>query len=176
MTSACARPISRSRIRAESKQSLVGDLGSPPDFLANGQKLEKPYGVKQTLRRAAGRSRQPGQRLCHSKNFLWGKSRAFGLTTELDLIALDRVKLVVPSEFHGVELLEGETLPVGFVKDRYAPRYAADAHGNPVGKGAFGYREGVKLTGTRKPGGFQENLKRRYGLRAGDQPALVTGA
>ena len=144
------------RIRAQSKQSLVGDLGAPPDFLANGQKLEKPYGVKQTLRKlvdAGPASADSGFAI--SKNFLW-EDRAFGLTTELDIIALDRVKLVVPSEFHGVELLDGETLPVGFVKDRYAPKYAADARGNPIGHGAFGYREGVKLTGKRKVGGFLE--------------------
>src|SRR5450432_276315 len=144
------------RIRAESKQSLVGDLGAPPDFLANGQKLEKPYGVKQTLRRsvdAGPASADSGFAI--SKNFLW-ENRAFGLTTELDVIALDRVKLVVPSEFHGVELVDGESLPVGFVKDHYAPKYGADAQGHPIGKGAFGYREGVKLTGKRKTGGFLE--------------------
>jgi lipoprotein-anchoring transpeptidase ErfK/SrfK len=144
------------RIRTESKQSLVGDLASPPDFLANGQKLDKPYGVKQPVRRlvdAGPSSADSGFAI--SKNFLW-ENRAFGLTTELDIIALDRVKLVTPSEFHGVELLEGETLPVGFVKDRAAPKYGADAQGNPIGRGAFGYREGVKLTGKRHNGGFME--------------------
>jgi lipoprotein-anchoring transpeptidase ErfK/SrfK len=144
------------RIRVESKQSLVGDLGAPPDFLANGQKLDKPYGVKSPLRRlvdAGPASADSGFAI--SKNFIW-ENRAFGLTTELDVIALDRVKLVTPSEFHGVELLEGEGLPVGFVKDRYAPKYAADAQGRPVGSGSYTYREGVKLTGKRHTGGFME--------------------
>jgi lipoprotein-anchoring transpeptidase ErfK/SrfK len=144
------------RIRAQSKQSLVGDLGPPPEFLAHGQKLDKPYGVKQTLRRtidAGPASADSGFAI--SKNFLW-EDRAFGLTTELDIIALDRVKLVEPSAFHGVELAEGESLPVGFVKDHYAPKYAADAQGNPIGHGAYGYREGIKLTGARKAGGFME--------------------
>src|SRR5450755_1775299 len=143
------------RIRAESKQSLVGDLGAPPDFLANGQKLEKPYGVKQTLRRsvdAGPASADSGFAI--SKTFVW-QDRAFGLTTELDIIALDRVKLVTPSEFHGVELLEGETLPVAFVKDRSVQKYVSDAQGNPIARGAFSYREGFKLLdGKRLPGGL----------------------
>jgi lipoprotein-anchoring transpeptidase ErfK/SrfK len=144
------------RIRAQGQQGLLGELGPPPDFLANGQKLDKPYGVKQTLRRlvdAGPASADSGFAIC--QHFLW-ENRAFGLTTELDLIALDRVKLVQPSEFHGVELLAGEALPVGFVKDHYAPKYAADAHGNPIPHGAFGYRQGVKLTGKRQAGGFLE--------------------
>jgi hypothetical protein len=171
------------RIRAESKQSLVGDLGDPPDFLEHGQKLEKPYGVKQTLRRTvdAGPA-SPDSGFAISKNFLW-ENRAFGLTTELDVIALDRVKLVVPSEFHGVELFEGETLPVGFVKDRFAPKYGADAEGRPVGRGMYGYREGVKLTGKRRTGGFMETRDGGYApesslriLAARDSfPSFATG-
>ena len=42
------------------------------------------------------------------------------------------------------------------MKDHYAPKYAADAQGNPVGHGAYGYREGIKLTGKRHTGGFLE--------------------
>ena len=73
------------------------------------------------------------------------------------MIALDRVKLVEPSELHGVELSEGETLPVAFVKDRSVPKYGPDAAGNPVGRGSFAYREGLKLlNGKRRTGGLLE--------------------
>ena len=148
----------RERYRALGKQSLLGELGDPPDFLAQGQKLEKPYGVKQTLRyvaHAGPASADSGFAI--AKTFLW-EGRAFGLTSELDVIALDRVKLVEPSEFHGVELWEGETLPVAFVKDRSVPKYVSDAQGNPVGHGGvFGYREGLKLlNGKRRSGGLFE--------------------
>ena len=147
----------RERMRAFGKLPLLGDMGDPPDFMAQGQKLEKPYGVKQTLRFLfhAGPA-SPDSGFAIAKTFLW-QDRAFGLTTELDAIALDRVKLVEPSEFHGVELLDGETLPVAFIKDRSVPKYGPDAQGNPVGRGAFTYREGLKiLNGKRRTGGLIE--------------------
>lgn len=153
----------RERMRAFNKLGLLGDLGGPPDFVAQGQKLEKPYGVKQTLRyqaHAGPASADSGFAI--SKTFLW-QDRAFGLTTELDLVALDRVKIVEPTEFHGVQLEEGETLPVAFVKDRQVPKYGPGPAGiPPVGKGAFAYREGLKLLdGKRHTGGLLE-------LRNGD--------
>jgi hypothetical protein len=148
----------RERIRATGQQSLVGELADPPDFLSQGQKLDKPYGVKSPLRfvvHAGPASADSGFAI--SKTFLW-QDRAFGLTTELDIIALDRVKLVTPSEFHGVELLEGETLPVAFVKDRSVQKYVSDAQGNPIARGSFTYREGFKLLdGKRLPGGLMKS-------------------
>jgi hypothetical protein len=152
----------RERLRASGK---FAKFEAPPDFLEQGQKLDKPYGVKQPLRyvaHAGPASADSGFAI--AKTFLW-QDRVFGLTTELDVIALDRVKLVEPSEFHGLELLPGETLPVAFVKDRSVPKYASDALGHPIGHGAaFGYREGLKLqNGQRLVGGL---LAVRGGLLA----------
>jgi L,D-transpeptidase catalytic domain len=153
----------RERIRAQGKQSLIGDLEGPPDFLAQGQKLDKPYGVKSPLRyvvHAGPASVDSGFAI--SKTFLW-QDRAFGLTTELDVIALDRVKLVEPSEFHGVALLEGETLPVAFVKDRQVPKYGPGPQGIPVGIGSFGFREALKLVdGKRQRGGLLETRDGKF--------------
>ena len=145
------------RMRAFGKIGKLFELAAAPDFLAQGQKLDKPYGVKRTLRYVVhGGPASADSGFAIVKTFLW-QDRAFGLTTELDVIALDRVKLVEPSEFHGVELLEGETLPVAFVKDRQVPKYGPDAAGNPVGRGAFGYREGLKLLdGKRLKGGLMQ--------------------
>src|SRR4051794_31137566 len=84
----------RERMRAFGKLGKLFELGEPPDFLAQGQKLEKPYGVKATLRyvtHAGPASADSGFAI--AKTFLW-QDRAFGLTSELDVIALDRVKLV----------------------------------------------------------------------------------
>ena len=143
------------RARAFGKLGKLFELAAPPDFLAQGQKLDKPYGVKQTLRYVVhGGPASADSGFAIGKTFIW-QDRAFGLTSELDVIALDRVKLVDPSEFHGVELQEGETLPVAFVKDRSVPKYGSDALGNPIGRGSFGYREGVKLVdGKRQKGGL----------------------
>src|SRR3954470_19005624 len=145
------------RARISGKLGNLFELPQPPEFLAHGQKLDKPYGVKQTLRYVVhGGPASADSGFAIAKTFLW-QDRAFGLTSELDVIALDRVKLVEPSEFHGVQLLEGETLPVAFVKDRSVPKYVSDGAGNPIGRGSFAYREGLKiLNGKRRTGGLLE--------------------
>ncbi|HEY2409572.1 MAG TPA: L,D-transpeptidase [Polyangiaceae bacterium] len=146
----------RELVQTQGLDKLVALQDAPPDFLNDGKKLDKPYGVKQPLQKGveAGPS-SADSGFAISKTFLW-EGRAFGLTTELDLVALDRVNIVKPSAFHGVELGEDEGLPVAFVKDHYADHYTLDAHGQPQPKGSFGYREGMKLSGQKKPGGFLE--------------------
>jgi lipoprotein-anchoring transpeptidase ErfK/SrfK len=124
--------------------------------LSDGHKLEKPYGVERRLHYLvhAGRA-SPESGFALQSAFEW-EGREFGLTTELDVIALDRTKVVRPSAFRGVELEPGEQLPVGFVKGHAASRYELDPLGNLVATGNLGQRQGVKLTGERKTGGFVE--------------------
>jgi lipoprotein-anchoring transpeptidase ErfK/SrfK len=74
------------------------------------------------------------------------EGRVFGLTTELDIIALDRTKVVVPSSFRGVKLEEGENLPVAFVEHHFAQRHKL-VENQLVADGSFTFREGLKLTG-----------------------------
>ena len=146
----------RERIRASGLLAALGEVSGPPDFLAGDAKLPKPYGVKQTLRyvsHAGAAAADSGFAIARS--FEWEK-RLFGLTTELDIIALDRVKLVRQSEFHGVEIAPNEGLPVAFSKERYGQRYMRRDDGNFGAGPQLGDREGVKLTGQSKPGGFLE--------------------
>jgi L,D-transpeptidase catalytic domain len=146
----------RERIRASGLMAALGDVGGPPDFLGGDAKLPKPYGVKQPLRyvsHAGAAAADSGFAIARS--FEWEK-RLFGLTTELDIIALDRVKLVRQSEFHGVEIAPNEGLPVAFSKERYGQRYRRLDDGNFGAGGQLADREGVKLTGQSKPGGFLE--------------------
>jgi lipoprotein-anchoring transpeptidase ErfK/SrfK len=137
----------RERMRVQGYDQIIGDPGAPPDFLSSGQKLVKPYGVKQPLHYAyhAGRA-NPSSGFAMARTFTW-LDRSFGLTTELDIVALDRTKIVRPSEMRGVTLEEGEELPVGFVKERYAQKYKADEAGTRQPAGSYGFREGVKLNG-----------------------------
>jgi hypothetical protein len=146
----------RERIRVSGLLAALGEVAGPPDFLQNDAKLPKPYGVKQPLRFVshAGPA-APDSGFAISRSFDWEK-RLFGLTTELDVIALDRVKLVRQSEFHGVEIGPNEGLPVAFSKERYGQRYVHTADGHFAAGPALGDREGVKLTGQSKPGGFLE--------------------
>lgn len=144
----------RERVRAQGLESLIAASAEPPSFLQGGAKLTKPYGVKQPLRfayHAGPAAADSGFALLST--FEW-EGRVFGLTTELDLIGLDRTKIVKPSEFRGLELAEDEGLPVAFSEPRYAQRYELSERGDIVPRGTLGYREGVKLTGERRSGGF----------------------
>lgn len=139
----------RARVKSDGLAELLGDINAPPDFVprAGGASLTKPYGTEQGLHHAvqAGQS-DPNAGFAISRVFEW-ESRAFGLTTELDIIPLDRTTIVRPSAFHGIILGEGEDLPVAVVTKRWALRYAEEKSGQLKPVGTFEYREGVKLTG-----------------------------
>jgi lipoprotein-anchoring transpeptidase ErfK/SrfK len=144
----------RERVRLLGLDGMIAAAAAPPEFLNDGKKLVKPYGTHQPLRFVAHAGHAAADSgFAIQSTFEWEK-RLFGLTTELDLVALDRTKLVKPSDFHGVELLPGEGLPVGFSEPRYANKYELNARGEAAPAGTLGHREGVKLTGEARPGAF----------------------
>jgi lipoprotein-anchoring transpeptidase ErfK/SrfK len=157
----------RERARQSGLLAELGNIGDPPDFLSRGQKLDKPYGAKQPLRYLyhAGRA-MAGGGFALLRIFDW-ENRVFGLTTELDIIPLDRTRVVRPSSFRGIELGPDETLPVGFVEPHFAQRYALNANNQLVASSTLRRREGVKLTGATRPGGMWE---------ARDQTFVAEGA
>lgn len=136
-------------VKREGLSALVGELAPPPDFIPreNGTSLVKPYGTEHGLHRSvqAGQS-DPDAGFAMGRVFDW-QGRPFGLTTELDLIPLDRTTLVRPSEFHGVVLGDDEDLPVAFITKRWALRYVEERPGLLKPVGTFAFRQGVKLTG-----------------------------
>jgi len=139
---------------------LWEDPEAPPSFLSPHDKLIKPYGVKERLHYSvhSGRS-SPDAGFAIARVFEW-EGRMFGLTTELDVIALDRTTIVKPSEFHGVELEEGEDLPVAFMRG-YSPKFElVNREFKPVDH--YASRAGVKLTGEEYGGGMKF-LKTRDG-------------
>lgn len=133
----------------------LGLEAGPPEFLATRRPLEKPYGVDRQLRRqvTAGRfSVDSGFALLTS--FLW-EERAFALTSEMDLVPLDRVHLLSESQLAGLVLSEQRTLPVAFVVK------GAVALWTRLDSGAFvPHRElrqaGLYLTGSAGKGGMLE--------------------
>jgi hypothetical protein len=146
--------ILRERLKGTTLDALV-QPAPPPRFLENGARLTKPHGVKQPLRylyHAGQASADSGFAIAQS--FAW-EGRQFGLTTELDVIALDRTKPVVPSGFRGVKLEEGDDLPAGFAYPNPVERYEL-RDGALIAVGAIGYREGVVLTGERRRNGIAE--------------------
>lgn len=158
----------------------------PPAWLQRLGALTKPYGVEQPLRYSvhAGRtSATSGWAL--SELFRW-QQRGFGLTTELDLVPLDRMNLVKPSSFRGVQLHEGEELPVLLVRPISVPVYELGEQGRMRAVGALARRTLVALTGkNQRIGGvrFWQTRDDRYVAEAGNHlieprkrlPSVATG-
>lgn len=73
--------------------------------------------------------------------------RYFGLTTDLHVLPLDRLNLVSPSVFRGVELDEGLALPVAFVRDSNTRLYSGQPDLGLESARAVGFREMLRLSG-----------------------------
>ncbi len=97
----------------------------------------------------------PGSGFAFSRSFDW-QGRWYGLTTELDVVGLERTRLVKSSTLRGVVLARDAGLPVAFVTSRFSTRYAQTPSGEFKPNGSFGYREGLRLTGRGAPGGMIE--------------------
>ena len=138
------------------RDGALGPIGPPPDFLLGSRGLEKPYGTVQGLRVSAHMGRAaPGSGFAFARLFEW-QSRLFGLTTELDIVGLERTRIVQPSALRGIVLDADKTLPVAFVTSRYSMRYTQNAFGEFAPSGTFGYREALRLTGRGLAGGMLE--------------------
>jgi len=146
----------RERITRENLSDLLGSIGPPPEFLSSTRPLEKPYGTVQGLRYSAHMGRAaPRSGFAFAKVFDW-EGRWFGLTTELDVVGLERTRLVRPSALRGIQFDATQALPVAFVTTRFAMRYSQNAAGEFKPNGSFGYREPLRLTGKGFPGSMVE--------------------
>jgi hypothetical protein len=138
-------------------KELLGTPGAPPAFMTATKELPKAYGVPQHLHFAVHAGRTAADSGFAITQVIDHEGRWFGLTTELDLIALDRTRIIKPSSFHGTTLEPGEALPVAFVQSHFLQRYQSVDGGPPVGGvGNWQRREPVKLTGKTVHGGFLE--------------------
>lgn len=137
-------------------RDLLGEPEPPPQFLKEVRKLSKPYGVKTGLHYSvhAGQA-SPDAGFALQRTFLW-EDREYGLSTELDVLALDRLEIVKPTSFHGVRLDEGEGLPVAFADQGPSRRYIRSEAGVMQLGEAIAHRAGIKLTGQTAPNGFLE--------------------
>ncbi len=119
-----------------------------PDFLQDGRGAPSLAGYRHTslhLGRAVARS---GFSLL---SVFQADGRSYGLTADLKIVPIDRLRRIVPSKFHGVELREGQGLPLVFVLQRGAQLW----QGDPSGAGLkplrpLEYREAVSITGERR--------------------------
>lgn len=109
------------------------------------------------------------------ETFEW-TDRVFGLTTELTLLPLDRMRAVKISLMKGISLDSDSGLPAAFVRSRHARRFRIDPVGRTIrDAGALGYREGVALTGHQVRVGGEVYFEARDGsyLREKDNPVMI---
>lgn len=158
--------------RAPSRATGFDDLAvSASELIAPGKLLPSPLGYA----REAGTA--PVRALPNAAFALLDavehEGRRFGLTTDLELVPLDRLTRVEASAFHGVTLDETTTLPVAFVRTRYALEYQG---GSGIGLRPgrqLGYREAVLVTGETKTFDGIRYLAARNGTWLRAEHALV---
>jgi hypothetical protein len=116
-----------------------------PSLLAEGRSLPTVFGFSR------GASSGPEHAVPNSGFALLSThehaGRRYGLTTDLELVPLDRVNRVRPSEFRGVALGDGVSLPVVFVRSRHALLYAGSPERGLAIARPLGHREVVAITG-----------------------------
>ena len=128
-------------------------LDPVPQFLADGRDLPKPYGAEEKLHYSVhtGRAREASA-FGLITAFAW-TGRRFGLTTELDIIPLDRTSAAKASKFQGIAI-EAEGTPA-FVIHMGANKLRVDDNGHFHEAGSVPFRSGWVLTGNAK-GGLRE--------------------
>ncbi len=138
-------------------------LDPVPDFLAGGQPSPWFGGTtRSALSVASGRAVVKSGFAFVS--FFDAGGRRFGLTTDLDIMPLDRLKPVEPSTFHGLALVGGVTLPVVFVRAHGAWLYDGDPRTTGLKQNRqLGFREAVPISGKSVRAGKTVYLETRDG-------------
>jgi len=130
-----------------SRLANIEQLGDPepiPVFLEGGKELPTPYGATRRLRYNVHEGRANPQGAFALLSVHDWEGRLFGLTTELDLIAIDRTDIVKPPPSHGGPV---EDLPAGIVRSIGTPRYTVGEDGRPRKDGEWDRFAVVDLTG-----------------------------
>jgi hypothetical protein len=129
---------------------VLGPAIEVPPTLAQGGRLPRPIGTAPRLRFWVHTGRaDPNTRVAIASHFV-SEGRHYAITSQLDLLPLDRLTLIKPPSFHGVELKEGQSLPVAFVRGKAATGYKADDAGHLTQPVALGSKQGMILTGQQR--------------------------
>ncbi|HEX6766251.1 MAG TPA: L,D-transpeptidase [Polyangiaceae bacterium] len=152
-------PPERSARRAPGWEDL--EDAPIPALLSEGRSLPTVFGF------ARGSSSAPEHAVANSGFALLStheyEGRRFGLTTELELVPLDQVSRVRPSEFHGVSLGGAVSLPVVFVRSRQALLYAGSPERGLAVARPLAHREALAITGKSALVGGRRYLETRAG-------------
>jgi hypothetical protein len=132
-------------------EALLGDPDPIPPFFEARRDLPKPLGAFEKIRFPSHRGRARfDSAFGLISTFEW-TGRRFGLTTELDLIPIDRTTAVIPSAMRGVEI-KTEGTPA-FVWHQGVRTLRKDPSGELRPDGWAAYRSGWVLTGSSAAGG-----------------------
>lgn len=133
-------------------EETVGPADELSEFLSSRKDLPKPAGARERIRFPAHRGQaKPRSAFGLIATFDW-TNRRFGLTTELDLVPLDRTRLVRLSAMRGVEI-KGDTSVPAFVTHHDLRALRPDAEGRLREAEAVPFRSGYSLTGMASSGG-----------------------
>ncbi|HTJ83138.1 MAG TPA: L,D-transpeptidase family protein, partial [Polyangiaceae bacterium] len=100
-------PTYKTHIALEKARFGELPLDPVPTFLSEGNALPQPYGSAKNLAYSVHRGRAKESSAFGLMSVFEWTDRRFGLTTELDLIPLDRTKPAKISFIHGVEIKDG---------------------------------------------------------------------
>jgi lipoprotein-anchoring transpeptidase ErfK/SrfK len=131
--------------------AVIGEADPNSPFLSARNDLPKPPGAEERVRFSAHRGRAKARSAFGlMATFDW-TGRRFGLTTELDLVPLDRTRIVHPSAMHGVEIHD-EGVPA-FVMHQGLRALRPDGAGKLKPAELVPFRSGWVLTGKASSGG-----------------------
>jgi L,D-transpeptidase-like protein len=134
-------------LEANTRYAWRNAQGDPtPPFLLSGGQAPTPFGYAHEVNKLTS-----GRALPDSSFALLAiydhQGRRFGLTTDMSLLPLDRMKPVAPSTFHGLALSSGVSLPVVFVRARNAFLYSGSPGSGLSIARPIGFREPLPITG-----------------------------
>jgi hypothetical protein len=165
--------LTKHRQRKKDLSAFEPILEAVPGSLLYQRSLPSPYAkprAEDTLHTGRPVPRT-GWGLLHV--FSW-TDRLFGVTTDLDLIPLDRTKPVATSTMVGTHLVEDQGLPLAFVHAHGARLYRIDLETRVVQDvGDVRFREGFSLTGRRARVGEHVYLETREGTFLREGPRMV---
>lgn len=117
-----------------------------PPFLAAGGQAPTPFGYAHEANKLVNGRALPDSAFALLAVFDH-EGRRFGLSTDMSLLPLDRMKPVVASTFHGLVLNSTTALPVVFVKAKNAFLYAGSPGSGLSIARPLSFREALPITG-----------------------------
>ncbi len=151
-------------------------LDDVPWFLSGGEPSIASNGVRFSKTALLVGSPSPKSGFAFTSLFESSGHR-FGLTVDMTVVPLDRVKKIEPSRFHGIPLVGDTELPVVFVRSRSAALYSGDPKlAGLKFERRLEFREALSITGRRARANDLSYLETRDGNWIVDKDLLRVNA